>query len=309
MPSLVSILSPVGEIKFPISWSRNNKGWAAAIAFASVAVVGLTVAAEVRAVASFSLSNELIAFNTTQGTQWQNPLHDPAGNMYIMPKPNSPANSYTAVYDAWNRLTQVSGTSTAEYQYDGLNRRTVKFTGSSNEIRHFYYNDQWQVLEEAVGTSTSPDRENVWGAQYTDELVLRDNYGGTGTGRFYALQDANWNVVAIAGTDSAVAERYTYSAYGMPEFRDANFVALSSGNSSYLWDTLYTGRQHDTETDLQYSRNRYYHPVIGRFISRDPIGYRGGINLYEYVGDDPIIYTDQNGFKISDADCNKGVHP
>ena len=246
----------------------------------------------------FSLSNELIAFNTTRGTQWQNPLHDPAGNMYIMPQPNSPANSYTAVYDAWNRLTQVSSsgsTPVAQYQYDGLNRRTVKFTGSSNEIRHFYYNDQWQVLEEAVGTSTSADRENVWGAQYTDELVLRDNYGGTGTGRFYALQDANWNVVAIAGTDSTVAERYTYSAYGMPEFRDANFVALSSGSSGYVWDTLYTGRQYDPETGLQYSRNRCYHPVLGRFISRDPAGYRGGINLYEYVGDDPLVRTDPYG--------------
>jgi RHS repeat-associated protein len=140
------------------------------------------------------------------------------------------------------------------------------------------------------------DRQNVWGAQYVDELVFRDGYSGSATGRFYALQDGNWNVVAIAGTDSTVKERYTYSAYGKPEFRDPTTFGLLNNNiSAFAWDSLYTGRQYDPETGLQYSRNRCYHPVLGRFISRDPAGYRGGINLYEYVGDDPLVRTDPYG--------------
>ena len=46
---------------------------------------------------------------------------------------------------------------------------------------------------------------------------------------------------------------------------------------------------------LQYSNARYYDPSLERFISEDPIGYRGGINLYEYVGDRPTNATDPTG--------------
>jgi hypothetical protein len=99
----------------------------------------------------FSLSNELTGFGTTVGTSWAPPAYDAASNMITMPQPNSPGNPFTAKYDAWNRLMQVSGTSTvAQYQYDGLNQRIVKQTytgGSLSETRHFYYNDRWQVLE------------------------------------------------------------------------------------------------------------------------------------------------------------------
>jgi RHS repeat-associated protein len=278
----------------------------------------------------FSLSNELTTFNTQGTTSWASPGYDAAGNMNVMPQPNSPANPYTATYDAWNRLVTVSaGTGTsatlvAQYKYDGLNQRIIKATytgGTLSETRDFYYNDQWQVLEERLETggtlSSSANRQNVWGAQYVDELILRDRdsdnnpltgtlgfSSGTTSGldeRLFAMQDGNWNVVAVAGTDSTVQERYTYSAYGIPEFRDANFVALSSGSSSYLWDTLYTGRQYDTEAGLQYSRNRCYHPVLGRFLSRDPIGYDGGDNLYEYTGDHPTIATDAAGLYPCDA--------
>ena len=40
---------------------------------------------------------------------------------------------------------------------------------------------------------------------------------------------------------------------------------------------------------------RYYEPGIGRFISRDPIGYEGGLNLYAYVGNRPVVRVDPKG--------------
>ena len=96
---------------------------------------------------------------------------------------------------------------------------------------------------------------------YIDDLVLRDrdsdgdgvagdgSLGKTNSGldeRLFAMQDANWNVVALGDTNGAVQERYEYLAYGVP-------CALTSGfgwhgASSYAWDTLYTGRQYDAET-------------------------------------------------------------
>ena len=47
---------------------------------------------------------------------------------------------------------------------------------------------------------------------------------------------------------------------------------------------MYCGYRYDPETELYYVRNRTYSPTLGRWIQRDPIGFAGGVNLYEYVG-------------------------
>ena len=57
----------------------------------------------------------------------------------------------------------------------------------------------------------------------------------------------------------------------------------------------YTGREWDKETGLYYYRARYYTSQIGRFISEDPIGFTGGINLYVYVGNNPVNKIDPLG--------------
>lgn len=57
----------------------------------------------------------------------------------------------------------------------------------------------------------------------------------------------------------------------------------------------YTGRQFDSETGLYYYRARYYDPNLGRFMSEDPIGFRGGTNFYSYVQSNPIDATDPSG--------------
>jgi RHS repeat-associated protein len=64
--------------------------------------------------------------------------------------------------------------------------------------------------------------------------------------------------------------------------------------------TTYTGRSLDTETGLYYYRNRYYHAQLGRFVSRDPAGYRAATNnFYEYAGSSPAIRIDPNGLDYS----------
>ena len=52
---------------------------------------------------------------------------------------------------------------------------------------------------------------------------------------------------------------------------------------------------HDPESQVYYVRNRTYNPVLGRWIQRDPIGYAGGINLYEYVGGATLGWADPDG--------------
>ena len=58
---------------------------------------------------------------------------------------------------------------------------------------------------------------------------------------------------------------------------------------------MYTGREYDADTGLYYYRARWYDPEARRFISEDPIGLNGGINLYAYVNNNPLRYVDPSG--------------
>jgi len=129
------------------------------------------------------------------------------------------------------------------------------------------------------GLYSYPSARYVWGLRYVDELILRqrDTSGtpdGTMDETLYALQDANFNVVALAEDDGDVVERFTYDAYGKATPLDPDFTSYTG--TDYEWEFLYTARRLDLESGLMYYRNRYYHTGLGRFISRDPIGYWAG---------------------------------
>jgi len=223
-----------------------------------------------------------------------------------VPKPSDPTQGYTATYDAWNRLIRMEAGAdkVAEYEYDGAKRRTVQKTytaGVLSETRHLYYTkpDQWQVIEERIGTSpdsADAERQFVWGLRYIDDLVLRDrdtDANGSLDERLYAMQDANWNVTAVTNASGTVQERYAYTAYGVPIFLDAAFGSRSS--SSYQWETLFAGYRWDGVSKHLFVRNRVYSPMLGVWLQRDPIDVSEGSNLYEYVRSRPIDGFDPNG--------------
>jgi len=86
--------------------------------------------------------------------------------------------------------------------------------------------------------------------------------------------------------------RYVYDAYG----KATVYTSTWTDPTSPITDgPLYCGYWFDAETALYQVRNRYYDSSLATFISRDPIGYKGGINLYEYVGDNPTDKTDPDG--------------
>jgi YD repeat-containing protein len=115
------------------------------------------------------------------------------------PKPLDWSSAFTLTYDAWQRLVQVKSGSTtvAIYVYDGQNRRITKTTGTTT--RHYYYSNQWQILEERLNTATIADRQFVWGLMALDNLILRDR----GTERFYSLQDV-FSCTAIVDTSGTI---------------------------------------------------------------------------------------------------------
>jgi len=61
--------------------------------------------------------------------------------------------------------------------------------------------------------------------------------------------------------------------------------------------TLYAGYHLDTETGLYSVRHRMYHPTLGRWVTRDPIGYADGMSLYEYCRSGPLGATDATGLR------------
>ncbi|SEJ76686.1 RHS repeat domain-containing protein, partial [Achromobacter sp. NFACC18-2] len=68
----------------------------------------------------------------------------------------------------------------------------------------------------------------------------------------------------------------------------------------------FQGQYLDPETGLHYNRHRYYDPQIGRFISKDPIGFAGGLNVYEYA-DNPLGWIDPLGLTAGSGGHSSGT--
>jgi RHS repeat-associated protein len=257
---------------------------------------------------SASSANEISAISASVGTTWATPAYDLAGNMTSIPIPTSLASVYTATYDAWNRLVSLATGSTmvATYAYDGLSRRVVKgiyVSGTLDHNEHAYFNEVWQVLEvrkEVAGvTNTNALEQYVWHQFYIDAPILRD-YDATTTGsptRYYYTCDANFNITATISTTGVPVERYYYSPYGDLTFLDGSFTILATQQSGVANPLTYTGRCFDAESGLYCVRLRMLHSQLGCFLSRDPLGFLGGLNEYAYLSDSPLNGTDPMGLR------------
>ncbi|VTR94318.1 rhs repeat-associated core domain-containing protein : RHS repeat-associated core domain protein OS=Singulisphaera acidiphila (strain ATCC BAA-1392 / DSM 18658 / VKM B-2454 / MOB10) GN=Sinac_0291 PE=4 SV=1: RHS_repeat: RHS_repeat [Gemmata massiliana] len=201
------------------------------------------------------------------------------------------------VYDAWNRLVAVKnsgGTTLKTYSYDGLNRRVSET--ASGTTTDLFYSNQWQVLEEKVGSNTT--NRYVWSAVYVDAMVLRDrdtNADGTPDERLWVQQDANWNVTALVNSSGTVVERYTYDPFGVRTVYDANW-AVRAGGSTYGFVQGFQGMTFDATAGLSHQRMRWYSPTLGRWVSLDPIRFSAGdVNFYRTIGNQPTNTTDPSG--------------
>ncbi len=96
---------------------------------------------------------------------------------------------------------------------------------------------------------------------------------------YYYHFDGLGSVIALSDVNNVIVERYSYDVFGEPN-------RTSDVNNPYM----FTGRRYDPEADLYYYRARYYAYDIGRFLQPDPIGYDAGLNMYAYVGNNPVLF-------------------
>jgi RHS repeat-associated protein len=225
---------------------------------------------------SYNASNELTA-NSLGSYSYDangNTLSDPSGKSYT--------------WDFENRLTQavVPGTNggTTTFKYDPFGRRIYK--QSPNFTSVFLYDDD--NLIETINGSGNEVTSYAQG-QHIDEPLAESH---SGTVSYYA-PDGLGSVTSLNTPAGTLAQSYSYDSFG-------NLSNLSGSVTNFL---RFTAREFDTETNLYYYRARYYDPNIGRFISEDPITFKGGTDFYLYGLDSPTNLTDPSGLCPDPGGC------
>jgi RHS repeat-associated protein len=185
----------------------------------------------------------------------------------------------TYSWDYENRLTSVTlpgSGGIVTFKYDPFGRRIQK--ASASTTTNFLYDGANMTAEyDAAGNLVARYSQ---GSGIDEPLAISrggtiDFYNADGLGSITSLRD---------GTGSLVAS-YTTDAFGQ------TLTASGSFASSFR----FTARELDPETGLYYYRARYYDPKTGRFVSVDPIGFKGGTNFYRYTYNNPVRFTDPSG--------------
>lgn len=210
-------------------------------------------------------------------------------------------------YDYENQLTNVYVASTwrSESKYDAFGRRKVRkdygWSGSAwkltNEVRYVY--DGMLVVQERDTNNialVSYTRGNdlsgsLQGAGGIGGLLARTENGRLAVGdagaHAYYHADGNGNVTAMVNTNGIIVARYNYDPYG-------NLLGMA-GPLAEANTYRFSSKEYLLNAGLYYYGFRFYEPNAQRWLNRDPIGERGGVNLFEFADTDPANTIDSWG--------------
>ena len=241
--------------------------------------------------------------------------YDEAGNLI---RKIEPGKTTQFIYDTQNRLTEVrdgSANLVARYGYDPFDRRIWKeqYRDGNDSVlvpavrSYFLYADEGLISESqqdialnadlTVSSSAAPTIMTQYG-QRPDELfgtgvlfVKTKNSNDADTFAYYH-HDHLGTPIQATDKNGFVVWSAQYNVYGQASITTP---AASIDRSTITSRLRFPGQVEDEETGLHYNWHRYYDPDNGRYLTQDPIGISGGINVYEYVKSNPIAYTDPTG--------------
>ncbi len=203
--------------------------------------------------------------------------YDANGNLVVTTRPGGDT---TYTYDDESRLiAETTPTDTYTFQYNAL----------GNLISSTDNGETTQYLINPLGDGSVDAEFNGAGsliANFTYGAGLVSQVTASGAAEYYDY-DALGSTVGLSGSSGSYLASYAYLPFGA--------IQSTTGNASNPFQ--YVGKMGVMALGggLDFNRNRFYSPAIGRFISRDPLGIRGGTNLYAYAANDPINLIDPIG--------------
>jgi RHS repeat-associated protein len=199
--------------------------------------------------------------------------------------------AFSAEYDAVNQLTALVFTNTGgvvlrtEFAYNWAG-----FTGEARQYADGVLTNRTRLVRHGALTVQERDGTNA----VTREFVWQSGHrGGIGrllqlrqAGQTYAyLYDGRGNVIGLLDAAQAPAASYAYDPFGVPLAR------AGALQQPFRFST----KTYDEATGLSDYGHRFYQPALARWLTRDPIGERGGINLYQHTYNNPLAYLDPHG--------------
>jgi len=188
---------------------------------------------------------------------------------------------WTYIYDLSNQLIRVlqDSNQVAEYTYNGAGQRIKKVTQTETKI--FHYDLGGHLIAET----------NQTGQMLAEYIYLGDQLLSMvkpGESVYYFHNDHLGTPQVLTDDSQAIAWKAVYTPFGEA------VTSIATVENPFR----FPGQYYDPETGLHYNYFRYYNPQTGRYITPDPIGLKGGINLFAYALDNPISLIDPIGLAV-----------
>ena len=211
--------------------------------------------------------------------------YDADGNMISRERDDT---GVTIAYQ-WNDLNKLIAVSSADSGGPTTDAKQDSLYGVNGFRRRKKGKDDVVTTEYADGLATAVAKSSSSTVTYlkAHQLVGFERDGDF----FYFLTDALGSVRDICrGSDGAVLQSYDYKENG------EKTVTLDGGiSNSKTWVGGLSVQDETADTDLYLMGHRWYSPSLGRFLSRDPIGFDGGLSLYAYAENSPVTNVDPEG--------------
>ena len=247
-------------------------------------------------------ANALNQYTTIQqGGTGVSPVYDFDGNATACPLPVSPTTNSTLLWDGENRLTEVKNSAGIIIEKNIFDAGSRKIATTANGITTLYLYDGWNCIAEYQGdTGVSPvlKKARLWGTDLSGSMQSAGGVGGMLSesslitsnpitfNSSYPTYDGNGNVSEYLDSTGQITAHYEYDPFG-------NTVVNTDTSNQFAY--RFSTKPLAFATGLYYYGYRYYDPLTGRWPSREPIGEKGGVNLYGFVYNSPENFLDSDG--------------